>query len=254
MKIQKEREEKESVFIEQQKKEEAQKDQLNAGWMMDQTTNMQIPSSESSYYGAAAPPIISNDLDAGHKRALNDADVAEAANTLPIPKKPRTDVDEEKAVAKVNEDVSLSIAVLPPPSTVGASVTPVLPQAPPILAALEGESPTFEDEVVTPWIPPKTITLTIRAPPENQDTQMQQWGMKGQSIVLFVEDAQERTVKSIKENVHQQLGGLIPLNKMQLKIGRMGQFLKDAQKIGQLEGITDAEVIDLVPKVRGGRK
>lgn len=96
------------------------------------------------------------------------------------------------------------------------------------------------------------VTLHIQVPGAGPDDHMfLQWNFKGQIIALSIDDAESTSIKSIKDQLSRMLGNM-PLNKMQLKNDHIG-FLKDNYKLSDSVGST-VENIDLVPKVRGGRK
>jgi hypothetical protein len=218
--------------------------------------SMEIEARQSNTLAAVPTPVTEQSEIAtaltGHKRSLQE-DIDGSFPTFPStefalsinPKRPRTE-DEAPSTTLASSTIGI---------TPGIEVQPLIPLAystaphgvgvPPSLeenVATEGvEEAQEQQESFTPWVPLDTITLTIRSP-------------DAQPVILVVEDAQKRTVKSIKEMVHQNLGGAIPVSKMQFKVGRLGVFLKDATFIGNVEGIQESETIDLIPKVRGGKR
>lgn len=207
-------------------------------------------------YPAATEQSDITSISAGYKRPLLEENGVVvpavggsilATDTTYPPSSKKTRIEEEiippiAAVTTTEILTGVHGVLLPPvvPPTFEAAVGVVVPPMEENVG-VAAEEEVEEQESSTPWVPLDTITLTIRSP-------------EAKPVVLVIEDAQKRTVKSIKESVHQQLGGTIPVNKMQFKVGRLGLFLKDASFIGNVEGIMDAETIDLIPKVRGGRK
>lgn len=113
---------------------------------------------------------------------------------------------------------------------------------------------------------PATFSLRVRCPDEDWPL----WKLTAGAILTFdgVEGS-TATVWSVKERIHERLDGSMPLNKMKLRVPSSGDILKDDEALlrdcqGLLpeeseedegEGETAAVVaLDLVPKVRGGRK
>jgi hypothetical protein len=227
------------------------------------TSSVDVEPKQSHVLAAIPPPgteqsEIANVL-TGHKRSLQE-DNDGGFPTFPSSefalsnssKRPRTEDDVIPTIDYVAPSTTLTSSMIGIPP--GAELQPLLPLTlstapnlfgvPPLEehVATEGvEEAQQQQESFAPWAPPDIITLTVRSP----DTQ---------PVILVVEDAQKRTVKSIKESVHQKLGGSIPVSKMQFKVGRLGLFLKDATFIGNVEGILESETIDLIPKVRGGKR
>eukprot|EP00591_Stephanopyxis_turris_P008705 CAMPEP_0195523518 /NCGR_PEP_ID=MMETSP0794_2-20130614/22792_1 /TAXON_ID=515487 /ORGANISM="Stephanopyxis turris, Strain CCMP 815" /LENGTH=113 /DNA_ID=CAMNT_0040653535 /DNA_START=48 /DNA_END=389 /DNA_ORIENTATION=+ len=105
----------------------------------------------------------------------------------------------------------------------------------------------------------KTVTLSISIP--NTPDFSSSWNFNGQTITLSNIPTSTTTIKQLKKLLSQQLNHM-PVNKMQFKnqhIGfcKDGSLLKDLGRcINEQDGDGDESVlmVDLVPKVRGGRK
>jgi splicing factor 3A subunit 1 len=96
-------------------------------------------------------------------------------------------------------------------------------------------------------LPNRNVKLNITIP---RDTSNAAWNLDGQTISLQVDVM--TSVKVIKESLQPHLGSM-PINKIQLKSPDIG-FLKDSLSLAYLNiGHTDA-YIEMVPKVRGGRR
>ena len=96
-------------------------------------------------------------------------------------------------------------------------------------------------------LPSRNVKLTISIPADNNYIQ---WQFKGQILSVDVEVTAK--IKSIKEMIQIDLGGM-PTNKMQLKSIEGGVFLKDSNTLASLN-MGPFAALELVPKVRGGRK
>lgn len=151
-------------------------------------------------------------------------------------------------------------APLPPPPTNNVLQPPPIPMpaAPPVESEQKADN---EDTTIIPTILSEedfiqslsdpNITLSIIVP--NQDatnSALSSWNFNGQTISITV-DVRTK-IKAIKQQIQSQLGGM-PVNKMQLKSPSTG-FLKDASSLAFLNIGPNYEPLQLVPKVRGGRK
>ncbi len=92
-----------------------------------------------------------------------------------------------------------------------------------------------------------TVTLSIVVP---NDESYASWNFNGQTLKVSVDVMTK--IKGLKQKLQAQLGDM-PLNKMQLKSPDVG-FLKDAFSLAKLNIGSHSKPIELVPKVRGGRK
>lgn len=90
------------------------------------------------------------------------------------------------------------------------------------------------------------IEISITVPNMPSST----WNFNGQSISITVDVMTK--IKAIKQQLLTKLGGM-PVNKMQLKSPSVG-FLKDGLSLAHLNIGPNYEPLELVPKVRGGRK
>jgi splicing factor 3A subunit 1 len=157
---------------------------------------------------------------------------------------------------------------VPPPVHSAAPVRAEMPEPrraplnlPPLLNPPEDNvvAGTEQSPVDVPVEPPASVTFTILAPDAGESCghkdQFQQWGLRGQSLTLDELPSDGTTVKSLKEMVRSRLTeGKMPLNKMQLRLVSSGAFLKDVVVLSNIEGIRSVEDLELVPKVRGGKK
>lgn len=91
------------------------------------------------------------------------------------------------------------------------------------------------------------VKLEIKIPSDNN---YMQWNCKGQILSINV-DVMDK-IKTVKEKIQPDLGGMPP-NKMQLKSISDGVFLKDNNTLAALN-IGPYAALELVPKVRGGRR
>jgi len=164
------------------------------------------------------PPSISG---------TNEAAVVDA-NGMPIAKKQRLDDPSVKPSTNISED-NLSST-----QQVESAAPPISPKEFPAISQVE-----------------------IRIPSSSSNPS---WNLNGQTISL-ASIPSSITIKQIKERLRERLGDGMPLNKMQLKDNERGAFLKDGLflkdcGVGFMEqdGQEDLVVLDLVPKVRGGRK
>lgn len=92
----------------------------------------------------------------------------------------------------------------------------------------------------------RDVKLNIFLP---RDTSNISWNLHGQTISIDVDVMS--SVKAVKEYLQTQLGGM-PVSKIQLKSPGMG-FLKDSLSLAYLN-IGPESNLELVPKVRGGRR
>mmetsp|Transcript_9409 Transcript_9409/g.14023 ORF Transcript_9409/g.14023 Transcript_9409/m.14023 type:complete len:748 (-) Transcript_9409:180-2423(-) len=96
-------------------------------------------------------------------------------------------------------------------------------------------------------LPDPLVTLSIIVP---NDESYPSWNFNGQTLSISVDVMTK--IKGLKQKLQAQLGDM-PLNKMQLKSPDIG-FLKDAFSLAKLNIGSHSKPIELVPKVRGGRK
>jgi hypothetical protein len=77
------------------------------------------------------------------------------------------------------------------------------------------------------------------------------WNFNGQIVSLSVNVMSK--VKEVKEQLSRTHLNSMPANKIQLKSVKAGAFLKDSLSLAQLN-IGPTATMELVPKIRGGRK
>lgn len=97
-------------------------------------------------------------------------------------------------------------------------------------------------------LPRPEVTLQVRVP--NDQAQMA-WNFYGQIVSLSMNAMS--TVKTVKKELSRQHLNDMPPNKIQLKYVPTGAFLKDSMTLAALN-IGPTGTLELVPKVRGGRK
>jgi len=197
-------------------------------------------------------------------RLEEPTDVPDTSYTLqPPPPPPLVSLVPVAQPPMVMHVPAMSIPAVPIPSSLLVGVPPPVPIEVAIAAfgtsSVEAENTedaaTLGPTPVRPATPPASVTLIIRAPEFDLSEQFKQWGLHGQSMTLENLSSDSTTVKFVKEQVRMQLTqNQMPLNKMQLRLVSTGAFLKDAQKLAEIEGISVVEELELVPKVRGGRK
>mmetsp|Transcript_2006 Transcript_2006/g.3640 ORF Transcript_2006/g.3640 Transcript_2006/m.3640 type:complete len:717 (+) Transcript_2006:90-2240(+) len=91
------------------------------------------------------------------------------------------------------------------------------------------------------------VPLLIKIP---NDSNYAAWNFCGQTISITVDVM--TTIKDVKQQVQSQLGG-IPPNKMQLRKSNIG-FLKDSLSLAYYNVGPGNNILELLPKVRGGRR
>ena len=172
--------------------------------------------------GSTSVPQPSPSLGIAHDRPENE---------LPDTKKARMDMP---------ANLSGFPPPLPPPIT-SANNNASYPSAP------EGlKNKVLSGTEFAASLPSANIKLSVTIPVDNNYLQ---WNFLGQ--LLSIEVNAMTTIKSVKEIIQKDLGGM-PVNKMQLK-STEGVFLKDGNTLASLH-IGPTAVLELVPKVRGGRK
>ena len=135
---------------------------------------------------------------------------------------------------------------LPPITPQGLPPEGLLPQeqqpspAPPETKELLSES-EFAASLDSP-----TVKLSVQIP---QDPSNAKWNFNGQVVSLSVDVMSK--IKTIKTELQGELGGM-PVNKMQLKVENAG-FLKDGMTLARLN-LGPSASLELIPKIRGGRK
>jgi sulfate adenylyltransferase subunit 1 (EFTu-like GTPase family) len=91
------------------------------------------------------------------------------------------------------------------------------------------------------------ISINIQVP---SDPNQASWNLNGQTISITIDVMTK--VKAIKQQIQAQLGSM-PVNKMQLKNSSVG-FLKDNLSLAFLNIGPNNDCLELLPKVRGGRR
>jgi splicing factor 3A subunit 1 len=91
------------------------------------------------------------------------------------------------------------------------------------------------------------IYLLIKIP---NDPTYEAWNFNGQTISITVDVM--TAVKDIKQQLQSRLGGM-PLNKMQLRSSNIG-FLKDNLSLAYFNIGPSNNSLELIPKIRGGRR
>jgi len=132
-----------------------------------------------------------------------------------------------------------------PPETAAAASAEHVEPAPALLNAPTELLPA--EEFLSTLSDPKNAVITVKIP---NDSSSSKWNCDGREISVTM-DVRTATVKSIKQMCSRYLGGM-PANKMQLRWSSVG-FLKDRDSLAKLN-IGPGATLDLVPKVRGGRK
>lgn len=152
---------------------------------------------------------------------------------------------------------SAAVPSVSSPSTVALPPPPLPPNnnndtssaaaAPPDAAsASSGDKLLSESEFMATLPNPTSVPIAVRIP---NDSSFASWNFRGQTIALSVNV--KNRVKSLKESLSSYLGGM-PINKMQLR--RQGNFfLRDASSMASMN-IGQGDVLELLPKLRGGRK
>ncbi len=154
------------------------------------------------------------------------------------------------------DDVSASLGQpmqlqMPPPV-----VLPPPPVPPPPHAAAPIEEKDTETIVVPTKMSEADFADSLSSPMVDisiivpNDTSYSSWNFNGQTINVSIDVMTK--IKGLKQKLQPQLGGM-PVNKMQLKSPDVG-FLKDAFSLAKLNIASHSPAIELVPKVRGGRK
>lgn len=108
---------------------------------------------------------------------------------------------------------------------------------------------------------PEIASVSIQVPTSSSNNFPESWNLQGQTLKFPNLSTSTMTIKSLKEMAQQQLGGGIPMNKIQLKDSDKGIFLKDRTTLRD-SGVSISDsavedsvvVLDMVPKIRGGRK
>ena len=111
---------------------------------------------------------------------------------------------------------------------------------------LEENQILSESDFIATLSNPADVPICIQVP---HDSSNADWNFNGQ--IVDVSLAASDKVKAMKEALKPQLGNM-PLNKMQLKHSTAG-FLKDTFSIAHYN-IGPMTTLELVPKIRGGRK
>lgn len=161
-----------------------------------------------------------------HRPPPRDAPAVEAADAPPA-KRPRT---EHQAVPPLPTNPSPPEAAAPPPPAPKPTSGQLMP----------------ESEFVAGLSDANNISFGVRVP---NDPANAAWNFGGQTIELTAGSATK--VKGVKEMLREELG-FMPVNKMQIKHPFAG-FMKDGNSLGFFNVGPDM-VLDLVPKIRGGRK
>ena len=168
--------------------------------------------------------------------------------SLPDAKRVRVD-----GVPTQGQPMQLQMPLQMPPPVMDNMMQPPLPppNAPPPAAEKDTEvvaAPTrlseadFADSLANPM-----VDISIVVP---NDASYSSWNFNGQTINVSIDVMTK--IKGLKQKLQPDLGGM-PVNKMQLKSPDVG-FLKDAFSLAKLNIASHSPAIELVPKVRGGRK
>jgi splicing factor 3A subunit 1 len=138
----------------------------------------------------------------------------------------------------------------PPPPPVAMPVATLPATSQPELEADQDTVPVetilsemdFAKSLSSPNVP-----ILIRIP---EDSTYAAWNFCGQTISITVDVM--ATIKDIKQQIQSQLGGMPP-NKMQLRKSNIG-FLKDNLSLAYYNVGPSNNSLELLPKVRGGRR
>ncbi|KAL7465528.1 hypothetical protein ACHAXS_005845 [Conticribra weissflogii] len=162
---------------------------------------------------------------------------------------------EEPAAKRIKVDEPVTHSSNPPGVPVPAApiqpfdVDGTVPAAPVLPLPPQQTQPEIlpEDDFIATLPNPDAVPITIQIP---DDPSNANWNFNGQTIELTL--AATSKIKHVKEQLVGELGGM-PLNKMQLKHPVTGFMNKDGLSLGHFN-VGPGVVIDLVPKIRGGRK
>mmetsp|Transcript_23564 Transcript_23564/g.47673 ORF Transcript_23564/g.47673 Transcript_23564/m.47673 type:complete len:768 (-) Transcript_23564:77-2380(-) len=169
---------------------------------------------------------------------------------------PATDEpSEEPAAKRIKVDEPLTNTSNPPVVPIPAAplqpfdVTDTIPAAQVLPLPPQQTQPEIlpEDDFIATLPNPDAVPITIQIP---DDPSNANWNFNGQTIEFTL--AATSKIKQVKEKLVGELGGM-PLNKMQLKHPVTGFMNKDGLSLGYFN-VGPGVVIDLVPKIRGGRK
>jgi uncharacterized ubiquitin-like protein YukD len=162
----------------------------------------------------------------------------------PAPTKPRLEETSQPTMAPPK-------SLLPPPPP--ATVIPENPFAAAATAATTSTTSTTTTTLLSEAdfiasLPRPEVTLQIRIP---NDAGQMVWNFYGQIVSLQV--SVQSTIKTIKTTIATQHLNGMPWNKIQLKHVTTGAFLKDSASLAALN-IGPTATLELVPKIRGGRR
>jgi len=135
---------------------------------------------------------------------------------------------------------------IPPPVGIPMIPAPPVLQAPPETDTVTLPTTLSEADFVNS-LPDPNILINIQVP---DDPSQESWNLNGQTISITVNVMVK--VKAIKQQIMSQLGSM-PVNKMQLKNSTLG-FLKDSVSLAYLNIGPNDNSLELIPKVRGGRR
>jgi len=145
-------------------------------------------------------------------------------------------------------------------SSIPAAQTSTVPQMTNTYGTYQGEPQTLQTTTIDDVTQTKlsesdfanslddpTVTLSIIIPNDESNVS---WNFIGQTVTISVDVMTK--IKTVKQKLQTFLGGM-PVNKMQLKSRDLG-YLKDASSLALLNIGNHSQPLELVPKVRGGRK
>ena len=154
---------------------------------------------------------------------------------------------------RVRIDDATPMQLQMPPPVMDSTIQPPLPPASRVAPPTDEEkltdtAPTKLSETdFADSLPNPMVNISIIVP---NDSSYSSWNFTGQTINISIDVMTK--IKGLKQKLQPQLGGM-PVNKMQLKSPDVG-FLKDAFSLAKLNIASHSPAIELVPKVRGGRK
>ena len=135
---------------------------------------------------------------------------------------------------------------IPPPVGIPMTAAPPALQDPPETDTVTLPTTLSEADFMNS-LPDPNILINILVP---DDPSQDSWNLSGQTISITVNVMVK--VKAIKQQIKSQLGSM-PVNKMQLKNSTLG-FLKDSVSLAYLNIGPNDNSLELIPKVRGGRR
>lgn len=164
---------------------------------------------------------------------------------LPDPKRVRMEGTQQPYGMNVAAPLPPAVRLVPPIPPVGVPVLPG-PISQPETDTVTLPT-TLSEADFAKSLPDPNIAINIHVP---SDPNQASWNLNGQTISITIDVMTK--VKTIKQQIQSQLGSM-PVNKMQLKNSGVG-FLKDSLSLAYLNIGPNNNSLELLPKVRGGRR